>query len=115
MEKKKKTGEDHLLLCVCVFVQPLCVEVLVVQGSLGHGVLQGGDLLLRSAQMLLQPLLQAALFHPLSFLPLQQAQQLLVALTYIRSETEGNSREGFRFLKQERRFAAASGSSTHRF
>lgn len=34
-------------------------------GSLGHGALQGGDLLLGSAQTLLEPLDQAALFVPL--------------------------------------------------
>lgn len=42
----------NLFLCVsglADFVQQLRVEALVVGGSLGHGALQGGDLLLGSA------------------------------------------------------------------
>lgn len=62
-------GTNYLFLCVsglANFAQQLCVETLVVRGSLGHGALQGGDLLLGSAQTLLKPLNQAALFVPLS-------------------------------------------------
>lgn len=76
---------SDLFLSVCGLAAPLqqlCVEVLVVGGSLGHGVLQGGDLLLGSAQTLLQPLLLALLFQPLGLLHLQDPQQLLVALTW---------------------------------
>lgn len=74
----------YLFLCVgglADFVQQLCVKALVVRGSLGHGALQGGVLLLGSAQTLLKPLDRATLFHPLSFLCLQHSQQLLVAFT----------------------------------
>lgn len=95
--KKKKTKKErqeiteeemrkvtHFFLCVsglADFVQQLCVEVLVVGGSLGHGALQGGDLLLGSAQTLLKSLHLAALFHPLSVHRLQHSQQLQVTFT----------------------------------
>lgn len=90
--KKIKKGDDggedqksDLFLCVsgfADFVQQLCVEALVVGGSLGHGALQDGDLLLGSGQTLLKPLGQAVLFGPLSLHRLQHSQQLLVAFTY---------------------------------
>ncbi|TNN69826.1 hypothetical protein EYF80_019894 [Liparis tanakae] len=60
------------------FVQQLRVEALVVGGSLAHGALQRGDLLLRSAQTLLKPLNQAALVGPLGLHRLQPSQQLLM-------------------------------------
>lgn len=82
---KGNDGEGrYLLLCVgglADFVQQLCVEALVVRGSLAHGALQGGDLLLGSAQTLLKPLHQALLFGPLGLHRLQHPQQLLVAFT----------------------------------
>lgn len=64
--KKKKL---NLFLCVsdlADFVHQLFVETLVVGGSLGHGALQGRDLLLGSPQTLLKPLDHTVLFCPLS-------------------------------------------------
>lgn len=83
-EIKKDDQKSDLFLCVsglADFVQQLRVEVLVVGGSLGHGALQGGDLLLGSAQTLLKPLSHAVLFGPLSLHRLQHSQQLLVTFT----------------------------------
>lgn len=63
------------------FAQQFRVDALVVGGSLGHGALQAGDLLLGPAQTALEPLHHAVVFGALGLHRLQHAQQLLVALT----------------------------------
>lgn len=82
-KKEIKKGDDRredqkrdLFLCVsgfADFVQQLRVEALVVGGSLGHGALQGGDLLLGSGQTLLKPLDKAVMFGPLGLHRLQHS------------------------------------------
>lgn len=84
-DDEREDEKRDLFLCIsglADFVQQLRVETLVVRGSLGHGTLQGSDLLLGSAQTLLKPLDQAVLFGPLSLQRLHHSQQLLVAFTF---------------------------------
>lgn len=83
-QTRRRGGPADLLLGVrgsSHSVQQLCVEVLVVGGPLGHGALQRGDLLLGSAQALLEPLDQDVLLRTVSLHKLQDLQQLMVAFT----------------------------------
>lgn len=64
------------------FAQQVRVEALVLGGFLSHGALQGGDLLLGSAQTLLKPFGQTAVFVTLGLHRLEHSQQVLVAFTY---------------------------------
>lgn len=76
---------SYLLLCVSGlvnFAQQFRVEALVLGGFLSYGALQGGDLLLGSAQTLLKPLGQTAVFVTFGLHQLEHSQQVLVALTY---------------------------------